>query len=65
MTNVLPPVPSPTQLRTMLEKMVLGDLPAPAGDPDEELAEGSVHDRYLVGVLAPKMQDERARLLLT
>jgi hypothetical protein len=49
----------------MLEKMVLGDLPAPAGDPDEELAEGSVHDRYLVGVLAPKMQDERARLLLT
>src|SRR5262249_40493120 len=51
---VLPAVPSPTQLRAMLEAMVLGDLLGPAGGPDEELTEGNVHDRYLVGVLAPR-----------
>src|SRR5437763_6949883 len=38
----------------MLEEMVLGDLLGPAGGPDEELTEGNVHDRYLVGVMAPR-----------
>src|SRR5262249_22684446 len=52
--TVLPAVPSPTQLRAMLEEMVLGALLGPAGGPDEELTEGNVHDRYLVGVLAPR-----------
>src|SRR5262249_21619068 len=57
---VLPAVPSPTQLRAMLEEMVLGDLLGPAGGPDEELTEGNVHDRYLVGVLAPRPQAQSA-----
>ena len=55
---VLPAVPSPTQLRAMLEEMVLGDLLGPAGGPDEELTERNVHDRYLVGVLAPRRQQD-------
>src|SRR6516164_7119528 len=57
---VLPALPSPTQLRVMLEEMVLGDLLGPAGGPDEELTEGNVHDRYLVGVLAPRPQAQPA-----
>jgi hypothetical protein len=56
MTDVLSPVPSPVQLRTMLEEMVVGDLLGPAGGPDEELTERNVRDRYLVGVLAPRSQ---------
>src|SRR6516162_5259281 len=54
MNSALLPNPSPVQLRSMLEAMVLGDLLGPAGGPDEELTEGNVHDRYLVGVLAPR-----------
>ena len=45
--------PSQTQLRTELERMVIGDLVGPAGGESEELTERSVRDRYLVGVLAP------------
>jgi hypothetical protein len=52
--SVLKSIPTPTQLRALLEEMVLGDLLGPAGGPDEELTEGNVHDRYLVGVLAPR-----------
>jgi hypothetical protein len=54
MGNVLNSLPSPVQLRALLEEMVLGDLLGPAGGPDEELTERNVHDRYLVGVLAPR-----------
>src|SRR5262249_18655975 len=54
MNNVLQATPTPVQVRSMLEEMVLGDLLGPAGGPDEELTEGNVHDRYLVGVLAPR-----------
>src|SRR5438093_7623808 len=54
MSNVLQPTPHPVQLRSVLEEMVLGDLLGPAGGPDEELTEGNVHDRYLVGVMAPR-----------
>ena len=49
MTNVLPPVPSSTQLRAMLEEMVLSDLLGPVGGPEEEIDEQSV-GRYLVVV---------------
>jgi len=54
MTNVLSPVPLPTQLRAMLEEMVLSDLLGPVGGPEEEIDEQSVRDRYLVGMLAFK-----------
>src|SRR5271167_1440471 len=57
MTNVLPSVPSSTQLRAMLEEMVLNDLLGPVGGPEEEIDEQSVRDRYLVGMLAPKRQE--------
>jgi hypothetical protein len=58
MNNVLSPVPSPVQLRAMLEEMVVGDLLGPAGGPEEELTERNVRDRYLVGVLAPRPQPQ-------
>lgn len=55
-TSVLTPylhVPTPTQLRDELERMVLADLLGPAGGPEEEVDERNVSDRYLVGMLAP------------
>lgn len=42
------------QLRAKLFEMVINDLLGPAGGPDEEITERNVHDRYLVGVLAPR-----------
>lgn len=54
MSNVLSSSQSPVALRAMLEEMVLADLRGPAGGPDEELTESNVHDRYLVGVMAPR-----------
>jgi hypothetical protein len=56
MSTVLPPTPTPTQLRDELERLVLNELLGPAGNPDEELNERSVRDRYLVGILAPVKQ---------
>jgi hypothetical protein len=35
----------------------LRDLLGPVSGPDEEIAEPSVRDRYLVGMLAPKRQE--------
>ncbi len=58
MSNVLKSIPSPVELRTMLEAMVVGDLLGPAGGPDEELTERNVRDRYLVGILAPRSQPQ-------
>jgi len=52
--------PSNTQLRAMLEQMVLSDLLGPAGGPNEEIEERNVRDRYLVGVLAPRGLGEAA-----
>ncbi|MBX0331594.1 hypothetical protein K2Z83_28485 [Oscillochloris sp. ZM17-4] len=57
MTN--PPVlspPTPAALRAELERLVILDLLGPAGGPEEEIAEGGVRDRYLVGMLAPRQQ---------
>ncbi|MEI8372985.1 MAG: DISARM system helicase DrmA [Planctomycetota bacterium] len=56
MSNVLPPKPTPRQLRAELEKMVLNDLLGPAAGDNEELTERNVRDRYVVGVLAPRRQ---------
>ena len=47
-------MPSPSALRAELEAAVLRDLLGPANGPDEEVAEGSVRERYLVGLLAPR-----------
>jgi hypothetical protein len=47
-------LPSPTELRDELERMVLADLLGPAGGPEEEVDERNVSDRYLVGMLAPQ-----------
>jgi hypothetical protein len=46
-------IPRPTALRDELEAMVLRDLLGPAGGEDEEVDEDRVHDRYLIGMLAP------------
>jgi hypothetical protein len=48
--------PSPSALRDELERLVLQDLLGPAAGVEEEVDEGSVHDRYLVGMLAPRGQ---------
>ena len=53
MSNLLQ-APSRSAIRAELEQLVLGDLHGPAGGPEEELDEGSVSDRYLTGMLAPK-----------
>ena len=55
-TNATTPIlniPTPAALREELEMMVVRDLLGPAGGPDEELDDARVHDRYLVGMLAP------------
>src|SRR5579859_7859386 len=46
-------VPTPAALRDELEDMVLRDLLGPAGGEEEEVDDFRVHDRYLVGILAP------------
>lgn len=48
--------PSAATLRDELEQLVLQDLLGPAGGPEEEVDEQQVHDRYLVGMLAPRDQ---------
>jgi len=53
--TILQPL-SPSAMRDELERLVLLDLLGPAGGPAEELDEGSVRDRYLVGMLAPRDQ---------
>jgi len=52
-------IPSPLELRAMLEEMALKDLLGPM-EPEEEIDEPSVRDRYLVGMLAPRrLRDAR------
>ncbi len=48
--------PSAAELRDELERQVLLDLLGPSGGPEEEIDEPNVHDRYLVGLLAPRNQ---------
>src|SRR5450755_3545966 len=45
--------PAPALMRAEMEEMVLRDLLGPAGGEDEEVDEARVHDRYLIGMLAP------------
>lgn len=46
--------PTPSVLRDRLHDAVARDLLGPADGPTEEIPEGSVRDRYLVGLLAPR-----------
>ena len=58
--------PPPAALRDMLASAVLKDILGPAAGEDEEIQERSVHDRYLVGMLAPRrlrIEPEQADLL--
>jgi len=55
--SLLQTIPSPMKIREELERMVLKDLLGPVGGPEEEIAEQSVRDRYLVGILAPSRQE--------
>ncbi len=48
--------PTPSALRDEFERMVVRDLMGPAGAHDEELDEGSVRARYVLGTLAPQRQ---------
>jgi hypothetical protein len=47
-------LPSAVELRDRLEEAVIRDLLGPAAGPDEEIVDGTVRDRYLVGMLAPR-----------
>ena len=52
-TGVLKP-PLHSEVRDMLEDLVVRDLLGPAGGPEEEVIEDRVRERYLVGMLAPR-----------
>jgi Helicase conserved C-terminal domain len=56
--TVLSSTPNDMQLRAKLEEMVVNDLLGPATGPEEEISERNVHDRYLVGILAPHQQSQ-------
>ena len=51
---------TPYQIRQELEAKIIKDLLGPAGGPEEEIDEGKVSDRYLVGLLAPQKRDNTA-----
>lgn len=53
-------VPTPVRLRVELEDLVEKELLGPRGGPDEEVTEGRVQDRYLVGMLVPRNKRIRA-----
>lgn len=50
---VLPPTHKAT-IRAELRDLVVADLLGPKDGPTEEVSEGKVSERYLVGILAPK-----------
>ena len=50
-------IPSPLELRDMLEEMAVRELRGPVQGEDEEVP-GRIRDRYLVGILAPRQRAE-------
>ncbi len=46
--------PPPYRVREEFEQLILADLLGPAGGPEEEVAERTIRDRYLVGAIAPR-----------
>ena len=53
---------TPYQIRQQLEAKIVRDLLGPVNGPEEEIDEGKVSDRYLVGLLAPQKRDKNAPL---
>jgi hypothetical protein len=53
--------PNSYQIRQELEECILKDLLGPAGGEDEEVDEQSISERYLVGVLAPKIRNKDSK----
>ena len=53
---------TPYQIRQELEARVVKDLLGPAEGPQEEIDDGRVSDRYLVGLLAPKKRDRQTQI---
>ncbi|MDA0674207.1 MAG: DISARM system helicase DrmA, partial [Cyanobacteria bacterium] len=53
-------VSSPAALRQQLEERILKDLHGPVGGETEEVDEAHVTDRYLVGMLAPRIRNPEA-----
>lgn len=51
--------PAPAQIRQELQDLIVKDLLGPAEGPEEEVLDGRVTDRYLVGLLAPSGQPMR------
>ena len=49
---------TPYDIREELHQLILRDLLGPVNGETEEVQEGSVSNRYLVGVLAPKMRSK-------
>ena len=49
---------TPYDIREELHQLILRDLLGPVNGEREEVQEGSVSNRYLVGVLAPKMRSK-------
>jgi len=47
---------STNQIRSELQDLILRDLLGPAGGEEEIIDEGYVHDRYILGLLAPRGQ---------
>lgn len=62
-TQVGTDVPSYLDLRAKLDELIRGDLLGPMEGAEEEVDEGSVRGRYIVGVLAPKGQSVAAEEL--
>ena len=48
--------PSPFELRREIIRLTMNELLGPAGGPDEQVAESTVRERYLLGMLAPRKQ---------
>ena len=49
-------VPTSQKIRSELEDLIIKDLHGPFYGEEEELDEGRVHNRYILGVLAPRNQ---------
>jgi hypothetical protein len=49
-------IPSALELRDLLKTMVEKELLGPAGSEEEDIVEGTVRSRYILGLLAPKGQ---------
>lgn len=49
-------IPLPSEIRQDMLDLVLKELLGPAGGDEEEIANESVQDRYIIGMLAPRKQ---------